>query len=81
MRDKLRKLLFKLHIVNIYPTTWHGFPANIIRTDGKSYDIKPDVQHLINDVENLRVDAARHGFYSTGTDPSKTNHLEINRGR
>jgi hypothetical protein len=41
----IRKLLFKLHIVNSYPSYLTGLdgskvPCNVIRTDGKSYVIE-----------------------------------------
>lgn len=44
-----RKLLFNLHLTHTYPTYLTGLdgsrvPANIIRTDNVSSDIRPDIK-------------------------------------
>lgn len=57
MRKLIRRLLFKLHIVNTYPTTLvtggHEVPATIIRTDSIGHNIRPDITPMIKDDPNF----------------------------
>lgn len=73
-----KKILFKLHIRNTYPTTMvlggHEIPANIIRTDEVSSNIRPAIKILPTE-ENMKT-----RYYRVGTDPNKTNTLYLANG-
>lgn len=69
-----RKLLFKLHLTHTYPTYLTGLdgsrvPANIIRTDSVSSDIRPDILLKTDGYIKPRPSMIHFDVYTSPKDP------------